>query len=264
MNKSEIIAKAGKILKRSGDFLYENSPTVFAGVAIAGIIGTVAMTVKATNKARDTIEEATYKDPDTGEEIQPDTKETVILIWKYYVPVVLMTGMTIGSLVISHRIQNKRNVLLAGLYSTSQKALEEYQAKTEEIVGKNKSEKIHEEIASDYLTNNPVNQGSIVATGKGGSLCFDVLSGQYFWSDYDKVRKAVNDFNERLISEDRLSLNEFYSLLGINTNELGDEVGWVAGKGIDVSYKSRLASDGTPCLVLDYNNPPTWSFRTDW
>ncbi len=101
MNKSEIIVKAGKILKRSGDFLYENSPTVFAGVAIAGIIGTVAMTIRATNKARDIVEEATYNDPDTGEEIKPDVKETICLTWRCYVPSIIVMNISVSSILYS-------------------------------------------------------------------------------------------------------------------------------------------------------------------
>lgn len=261
MNTQLIVKNASKLLKKSGDFLHTNSPTIFAGIAIAGVIGTTVMAVRATLKARDILDEATCNDPDTGEVIEPDTKEKIALTWKQYIPVALMAGLTVGAIVASHNIQNKRNVLLAGLYSTAQKSLEEYQTKTEEVVGKNKAAKIKEEIASDHLQKHPIDRSNVIATGYGDSLCYDVLSGRYFKSDYDKVRKAVNDFNEQLISDDRLPLNELYSLMGLDTIGLGEDIGWVAGDGVKISYKSRLASDGTPCLVIDHDNPPSCSFR---
>lgn len=263
MNTQAIAKQASTLLKKSGDFLHTNSPAIFAGIAIAGIISTTVMAVRATIKAANDIQEACYNDPDTDEYIEPDTKETIALVWKHYVPVVLMAGLTVGAVVTSHTIQSKRNAILAGLLTTSQKALEDYQTKTEEVVGKSKAEKIKEELAGDKLTKNPIDESQIIATGFGDSLCYDVLTDRYFKSNYDKVNQAADRFNYELIMDNNKPLNEFYSLLNIPSCGLGEVVGWRSDRELKLSLKSKLTSDGRPCLVIDYATEPSASFR-EW
>lgn len=261
MNTQTIAKTATKLLKRSGDFLNTNSPTIFAGIAIAGVIGTTAMAVRATLKARDIIDEACYEDPDTGKHVEPEIAEKVVLTWKCYIPVALMAGLTVASIVTSHNIQNKRNVLLAGLYSTSQKALEDYQQKTEEVVGKKKAEQVQEAVVEDKLAKNPVTQHNVLVTGYGDHLCYDEWSGRYFMSDINKVRSGLNDFLHQLKIEDRLPLNELYGFLNLDSIGGGEEVGWMEDDQLDFRYDSKLASDGRPCLVIHFSTPPSACFR---
>ena len=74
-------------------------------------------------------------------------------------------------------------------------------------------------------------------------------------------KKAVNEINRRLISEDYISLTEFYSELGLSPTKVSDEIGWNLDDGlIEVYFSSQLADDGRPCIVLDYENPPIHGF----
>lgn len=261
----QAIAKKGSVLfKRAGFFLQQNSPTIFAGVAIAGVVGTTVMTVRATTKAHAIIEEAKCVNPDNPDEIiEPDLKETIVLTWKCYIPVVLAGGITIGAIVAGHSIQARRNAILAGLLTTSQQALEDYQKKAEEIVGHSKAEKIKEGVIEDKLMKHPIDKSTVIETGHGRSLCFDPWSGRYFWSDYDQIHRTVSDFNLRLVHEYRLCLNEFYEMLNLDSTECGEEVGFTTDIPLNINPKSKLASDGTPCLVIDYSPKPSPTFR-DW
>lgn len=259
---NKVISKAGVLLKRAGDFAQVNSPTIFAGLAIAGVVGTFAMTMRATLKARDVIEEATAIDPDTGEEVKPDAKDIFCMTWKYYVPPILMTGLTIGCIITSNRILNKRNVALAGLYTVSQDALKEYEQKVEETFGKSKAEKVKDDIAGDMLLRHPVDRYNIQTTGFGNTLCYDPLTDRYFWSDVQMIRKILNDYNYQLRNEFNLSLNEFYEMMNLNTTKLGEIVGWVIDEPPELRECYRGASDGTPCFVMDFTIDPTPAFRT--
>lgn len=261
MNTQAIAKQASMLLKKSGDFLHTNSPAIFAGIAIAGVISTTVMAVRATLKAADDIEEACYTDPDNGEYIEPDAKEKIQLVWKHYIPVVLMAGLTVGAVVTSHTIQSKRNAILAGLLTTSQKALEDYQTKTEEVVGKSKAEKIKEEIAGDKLSKHPVDRSNVLVTGFGDTLCYDTWSGRYFKSDIEKIRQAMNEFNHAMLVEYNKSLNELYEIMNLDTIGAGEEVGWTTDHLLEFEFKSKLASDGTPCLVVDYKYQPSGTFR---
>lgn len=259
---SKLLGKAGVFVKHVGDFAQANSPTIFAGLAIAGVVGTVAMTTRATLKASEIIHEATVEDPDTGEELKPEAKDIFFMTWKYYVPPVLMAGLTIGAIVASNRILNRRYVALAGLYSVSQDALKDYEAKVTDLFGKSKSDKVHDEIAGDILAKHPVDGKNIQRTGYGDTLCYDPFTDRYFWSDVQMIRKAVNDFNYALNVEFNMSLNELYELMNLNSTYLGDIVGWTADSHPELRPTYRGASDGTPCMVMDFTVHPSPTFRT--
>lgn len=256
-----IAKEAGKLLKKAGDFAHVNSPTIFAGIAIAGVVTTVVMTTKATLKAAKVVEEATYVDPDTGEEVDPQLKDVVAMTWKYYVAPVAMAGLTIGAIIMGHNVAHKRQVALAGLYSVSQEALKEYEDKVEKTVGKRKAEEARDAVVEERLTSDPVTQRNVIATGSGDTLCYDTWSGRYFKSDIHKIKHAVDEFNIKLAYGESCSINELYELMGLDEIGGGYEVGWSTSKPLTVRYVSKLASDGTPCFVLDYTTPPRWSFR---
>ncbi len=59
-----------------------------------------------------------------------------------------------------------------------------------------------------------------------------------------------------------ISLNDFTMKLVWIILSWGDELGWNIDDGyIDLSFSSQLASDGTPCLVIDYSIAPRYDFR---
>lgn len=258
------------IAKTAGGFIQQNSPTILTGMAVAGVVGTVVAAINATPKAVEIVElekrkreHIVYYVGDEEVEMKQElTKFDIVkLTWKEYIPTAIMGTVTIGCIIGAHSISMKRTAALAGLYSLSQKALEEYESKVEEVVGKNKANKIKDEIAQDWLDKNPVDKNNIIRTGYGDTLCYDILSGRYFMSDIEKIRQAQNDFNQQLITDMSLCLNEFYGLLGLDTIGLGEEVGWSVGKLMDIRFTSKLASDGTPCLVMDYAIEPIFEYR---
>jgi hypothetical protein len=106
----------------------------------------------------------------------------------------------------------------------------------------------------------------VIVTGKGDTLCYDTISGRYFKSDIEKIRKIVNDLNLRLRDENSISLNEFYYEFGLDSIKIGDDIGWnISINGyIEPHFSSQLASDGTPCLVLDYMCGPIYDFHKIW
>lgn len=256
-----VVKKASGLLKKMGNFAQVKSPTIFAGIAIAGVGATMIMSVRAGMKASKIIAESTTIDPDTGEEIVPTTKEVVQMTWTCYIPPFLMAATTMGAIVMSHNISSRRNAALAGLYSMSQDALKEYEEKVEKVLGKRNAEKVSEEIVEDKLASNPISQRNVIATGLGDTLCYDTWSGRYFKSDVHKIKHAVDEFNVKLAYGEACSINEFYELMELDMIGGGYEVGWSTSKPLSVRYVSKLASDGTPCFVIDYLTPPRWSFR---
>ena len=101
----------------------------------------------------------------------------------------------------------------------------------------------------------------VIITEKGNTLCYDAISGRYFKGDIDKIKKAEYELNRQMRDEMYISLNDFYYEIGLDNIKIGDELGWNIDDGyIDLSFSSQLASDGTPCLVIDYSIAPRYNF----
>lgn len=257
----KLAKQAGSLMRKVGDFAHVNSPAIFAGLAITGVVATVGMTARATTKACNILNEATTPDPDTGEMVKPSFKDQFIMTWPCYIPPVLMASVTIGCIVMGHNASAKRNAALAGLYSVSQEALKEYEQKVEETVGKGKAEKVRDAVIDEEMKRKPFDRSTAMITGRGDTLCFDRWSGRYFFSDINAVRTALNDFNESLIYDECKPLNDLYELMGIDPVGCGEEVGWAIGQKPSSAFVSKLSSDGTPCLVIDFSPRASATFR---
>lgn len=70
----------------------------------------------------------------------------------------------------------------------------------------------------------------------------------------------MNELNRRMLLDGRLTLNDFYDEIGLATTKIGDEIGWNIESGfIEIHFTADIA-DGEPCLVLDFVNPPSFTY----
>ena len=141
--------------------------------------------------------------------------------------------------------------------------MSEYKEKVTETIGEKKEREIRDKVAKDKVDENQASKATVVVTGKGDSLCFDVISGRYFKSDIEKIRKIENDLNRQMLTEMYISLNEFYDELGLDHISIGDELGWNVDNGlIELNFSSQISDDGQPCIVVDYKIGPTYNYST--
>lgn len=248
-----------KATKEIGRNLTKNSPAILTGVAVAGVCGTVVLAVQATPRALSILEDACA----VRKVEELSTKEVVELTWKLYLPATIMGAITIGCIVGLNTVHTRRTAALASLYSISESALKEYQAKVVEIVGENKARAVKDAVAKDKVEKNPPVNADILHTGRGTTLCLDSMSGRYFYSDIEAIRKVQNNINERLLQggDDYAALNDVYYELGLAGTKMGEEVGWCISDGIlEFDFSSQLTATGVPCLVLDYKVNPKYEF----
>lgn len=249
------ITKSFLSLKRA---IKKHSPEILTGIGIAGMITTTVMAVRATPKALILIEER-------KEEIGAEKIETVDVVkttWLCYIPAAITGTLSIACLIGASSVNARRNAALATAYTLSESALKDYQGKVVEMFGEKKHETVKDAIAKDKIEKNPIATQEVIITEKGNTLCYDVLSGRYFKGDIDKIKKAENELNRQMRDEMYISLNDFYYEIGLENIKLGDELGWNINEGyIDLSFSSQLASDGTPCLVIDYAVAPRYDYR---
>ncbi|GHV42269.1 hypothetical protein FACS189490_10870 [Clostridia bacterium] len=131
-----------------------------------------------------------------------------------------------------------------------------------DIIGEKKEHDIRDSIAKDRIDKDPVTNREVVITDKGNTLCYDAISGRYFKSDIDKLKRAENELNRQMLGDTYISLNDFYYEIGLGNTRIGDELGWHIDDGlINLNFSSQLANDGTPCLVIDYDVAPRYDFN---
>lgn len=229
----------------------DNSPEILTGLTCGGVIGTAVMSGQASMKARDVIfkeEACTLK--------ELTFKEKFKLTWKLYIPTTLMGLATMGCAIGSNRISSNRVAAISGLYAIAEKGLTEYQNKVIETIGEKKERAIKDEIAKDRIAADPVSNKEVILTGNGDFLCYDVMSGRYFRSTIDKIKKVQNDMNHELLTELWISLNDVYYELGLKGTKMGEYYGWTPDDQIYFSFSTQLADGGEPCLVMDYTAKP--------
>lgn len=266
--------------KSLGGMISRNSSTILTGVAVTGLVSTTILGITATPKAMAVIDDYLWKkyeeedpkgDLTFAEWLGVDEKgyswkarvgyltkkETVKLTWKLYLPTLAVGLTTVGCIIGANHISLRRNAALVSLYGLTEAAFKEYRSKVVETIGKSKELKVRDEIAADQVKRNPPGKNEIIFTGKGEVLCLDSLSGRYFKSDIDKIKKAVNTLNYNLRSEMFLSLNEFYDAIGLSGTSLGDQMGWDIDSGeITIDFSAQLTEGNEPCLVLNYAVEP--------
>ena len=248
-----------RTIKSAERVLTKYSPGILTGIGIAGMIGATFMAVKATPKALYLIE--TKKEESEVEELTP--VETIKTCWTCYIPATLTTVLSAACLIGASTVSAKRNAALATAYSISEAALREYQEKVVEVIGEKKEKAVRDAVAKDQIERDPVTKSEVVIIdSNSNTLCYEPLSGRYFKSTIDKIKKAEIKLDRQMIQEMYVSLNDFYWEIGLDGTDLGDQMGWNLSKGyMDLSFSSQLADDGTPCAVIVYGIPPVYDYQ---
>ena len=273
MNKTDVT----KFLNTTKRSMKKHSPEILTGIGIAGMISTVVLAVKATPKAMELISDAEeegrlelekageYDDGHINALVKEVRKpiNVVKVAWKPYIPAVVTGVASVACLISANSVHVKRNAALMTAYQLSTTALADYREKVVETIGEKKEGNIRDKVSKKKIEEKPANNSTIIMTGKGNTLIYDIHSDRYFRSDIDSIRNAVLDLNERMINgnEMYISLSDFYDEIGLKHTETSDRIGWRIDKGrIDIRYSAQLTDDNEPCIVLDHLMPPEYGF----
>lgn len=229
----------------------DNSPTILTAVAVMGVATTAIMAVKATPRAIKILEIAESNSP-----VLMTPQEKLRLIAPCYVPSSVVGIMTMACILGVNSVHMKRQAALISAYTLVENNFQKYQAKITEQLGAKKEEKVRADLAQDQVTQNPVATSEIIMTGNGDVLFMDSLTNRYFKSTYEKVKRAENELNHKLNHNMYASLNEFYDLLDIPHNELGEELGWKSDELLTVHITGAVSEDKQPCLSVSYSVKP--------
>lgn len=247
----------------------ENSTTILTGASIVGTVATAVLTGRATFKAaeiikneREELERNAQEFPEV--DFRPFSKtERFKMVWPQYILPVAVGGATVTSIVLANRISSKKIAALAVASTISERALQEYKNKVVEKLGERQETAIREEIAQDGVTNNPPSKQVIIA-GSGDVLCFEPLTGRYFNSTIETIKKAENKVNYEIIHYDSCSLSVFFEEVGLAPTDYSDIVGWNVNNRMEVHFSTTMSEDGRPCLVIGFTKMPSMNYDSNW
>lgn len=262
MNKTEIMNKLTRTFNRTGLQLKKHSPEILLVAGVAGIVTSGVMACKATLKVNEVVDGAkkqidtihdVAEDPDmNGKYSEDDAKkdltivytQTAVKILKLYGPSVLLATASIGCIVGSNRILNRRNVALAAAYKAVDKSFKDYRSRVVERFGEKLDKELRynikaqevEEATTDENGNEVVEKKTVDVADYDPnayspySIVFD--DGNTGWDpDPERTKyfliQQQNWANERLKSNGHLFLNEVYDMLGVRRTKAGAQVGWV-------------------------------------
>lgn len=297
MKKLEIVEKFNHAFYKTKFNMKKHSPEILIAIGIVGSVTSAILACRATLKVNDVLEESeeviSHIHHEEKKEILSESEARKELAIQYvrtganvaqlYAPSVIIGTISIGCLIGSHRILQKRNMALAAAYTAVDRSFKEYRGRVSERYGEDaekeifygvKSEKV-EEIVIDEKTGKEkkVKKKVDVVDGLSNPYAryFDKTS-RYYESNADYNLMFLNGrqqyLNDKLRAQGYMFLNEVLQELGFEPTKAGQVVGWIYDPSSDgqkdgyidfgiytVNRKvTKDFRDGyEPTVVLDFN-----------
>jgi hypothetical protein len=254
--------------------LNENSTTILTAAGVGGTIATAYLTGKASFKAADLISTELEKkqlqvelSENNGSIVLPvrlSKTEKAKLVWLQFLPPTASGIFTIGCIITANKISSRKIAALTVAAGVSERALQEYKDKVVEKLGVRQDQKIRDDVAQDRVSANPGNSQQVIIAGTGEVLCYDMLTGRYFKSTMEDIKRAENKVNFELVQFMSCSLSHFYDEIGLSPTTYTDTVGWNMNNPMEVKFSSVISDDGRPCLAIEFSRNPTPDYTKHW
>jgi hypothetical protein len=168
---------------------------------------------------------------------------------------------TITSILLANQIASKKIAALAVASGISERAFQEYKAKVVEKLGETKDLAVRDQVAQDRVDKHPIGTREIILAGTGEVLCFDMLTGRYFQSTIEDIKKAENKVNYDIFHHMYASLSSFYQEVGLPPTGYSDTVGWNSNTLLEVQFSTTLSTDQRPCVAVNFATLPVVDYE---
>ena len=259
-----LCAKAVTVLRK-------HSPTILTCIGASGVLGTAILAVKATPKAMSLIEEEkAAKNAENGQKLT--RMETIAVCWQCYLPAAVTGVATIGCIFGANVLNKRQQASLMSAYAFLNRSFQEYQNAVKEVFG----EEGHQQVVEHLMVEKPKVPGiygsvwgenfDFGETDEQKRLFYDVLSKRYFEAKISDVLLAELHTNRNFaINGGEISVQEFYSFLGLDTPEDLKDLCWYVSDYyyfIDFAHTKHYVDDGperepVECWSIEMPFPPT-------
>lgn len=247
MSIHDIALKVGKSLR-------SNSPTILTALGVSGVVGTAYLAGTASYTAALMLSSDPRGQWVDGKFIKAELtkKEQFKTIWKLYIPAATSGVVSVACVLGANRIGTKRAAAAGALLTVSERAFTEYKDKVIEELGVKKEQAVRDAIAQDRVNANPP-PAQMIVIGSGKTVCYESHTGRYFECNMETLRRAENEINHQMLSENEANLNDFYHLVGLENTTSSSRSGWNSDKLMKLEFSSCISPDGQPCITFDYN-----------
>lgn len=263
-----------------------NSPHIFFGLGLVGIIGSTVLACRATLKLEENLDEIKsgvedvkliaanslhadieYSEQDYYKDLGYVYGKSAFKAVKLYGPSIIIGGVSIAMLTGSHVQLTRRNTALTFTLAAVSKAYEEYRVRIQDELGTEREYELYQNIKTKTIEIDGKKQVVKVADADGFSpyaKFFDEYSTN--WQKDPEINRIFlqcqqNYANHMLKVRGHVFLNDVYDSLGLERTSAGAVVGWVRnGDGdnyIDFGMfevaNSRFINGLERSVLLDFN-----------
>lgn len=246
------------IFKTITDITSEHASEILTAFGIIGGIGAVAVAIKQSRAANAHIDKAKEEKEKLGEEFT--NVDALKACWKDYAGVVILITASTGCILGAKHIDSKKNAALTAALALSEATVRDfdvYKDKVAEKLGAEEEKKIAQETKEQRIVEN---NSTIHYYGKEKVKCFEPLTSRWFEVNPNKFKTGVNKLNAQMRDDMSINLNEFFSEIGLDTVDLGDDFGWDINRNgwLDADLESYMDENDFPCLKIKYNTKPEY------
>lgn len=250
------------LLKTLKTFTGKNASGILTGIGVGlGLSSTISM-VPATVKA---VKKVQQKETDYGRKLSK--KEVVKEVWTEYIPAATGSVIAASCIVGGYSKHCKELTAVATAYKITETTLRDYKAAVAEEVGQDVAKAIDSRAAQKQSESGiERNGGSIMVCGTSGGnnvLFQDSLSGRCFYTTMNNVENSRNILNDKLNTQDYISVNEWYNILNIDNlvaTDTGDRLGWNRTKGLVTFRYNPVMIGCEPGAIIEFSVAPQYDY----
>lgn len=267
----------------------KNSPHIFFGLGVAGVVGGTVLACRATLKASETLEEiqddvlavkemATSRVADPADEFsEHDYYKYLGLVYlrgagamgRLYGPSVAIMGLSIASLTGSHVTLTKRNTALTATLTTVSAAYEKYREAVKDKLGVEEERDLFFDARTEVIEDNS-GRRDIIKVSDGARSEYAVIFDE-FNPEFDKnpgynqafLSAQQTYWNQRLEKRGYVFLNEIYETLGFPQTTAGQIVGWLYDGDGDNYIDFGLFEPGNESFTFGWEKAVWLDFNVD-
>lgn len=298
MKMNEMMTNVGRFAAKAKFKIGKHSPEILMVCGAVGAVASAVMACKATLKVNDILEDrqtaveaihnvqsgnaeikqdAEYTEEDAKKDLTTVYVQTGVKLVKLYAPAVILGGLSLGCMIGSNHILQKRNAALTAAYVTLDKAFTEYKERVTERFGDRVQHEIEHGVKAVEIENKEVHEDgteelvkAYVDEADGVHSPYDLLFDEMVdrWEPDYQLNKTFlsqvqSEANRRLRAQGYLFLNDVYRLIGgyANGEQIRKPVGQIVGWLYDPNDETRAnyvnmgidAMQGDRSVVLHFN-----------
>lgn len=251
------------ILRSGKQFAVKHAPGILMGMGTVGLGTSVILSIKAGPKAVILTEQAEMdkaKKNHAGETPrllmeELTWQEKLAATYKLYIPPVGMAVFSLLCFWAAHGIDIRRQAVVAGLYSTAEATLQEYQKKVVEMLGEKQADEIRQSIGDDRTEQAQKNLPPPPEDYDLGSQKWCYLYGRRFPCSYNRIKEVQNEINDLMFREMYASEADLFYKLDPSGEWLRpDNAARLSGWTVDNMLVLRVNNPSSPVLDIVYED----------